>query len=78
MCNGRSGCSDLTYEIIVVDDGSRDKTAAVVQRYSEKYGSDTIRLLKLRQNLGKGGALREVGDQPHRTCHRATSQTVGH
>jgi glycosyltransferase involved in cell wall biosynthesis len=46
----------------VVDDGSRDNTAGVVQQYSNKHGSDMIRLLKLPQNLGKGGALREVRD----------------
>lgn len=49
----------LTYELIIVDDGSTDKTAQVTQSYSQRYGSDTIRLLKLRRNRGKGGALRE-------------------
>jgi cellulose synthase/poly-beta-1,6-N-acetylglucosamine synthase-like glycosyltransferase len=49
----------LTYELIIVDDGSTDKTAQVTHTYSQKYGSDTIRLLKLRHNRGKGGALRE-------------------
>lgn len=52
--------SSLTYELIVVDDGSKDRTAEVVLDYSKKYGSDMIRLLKLRRNRGKGGALREV------------------
>jgi hypothetical protein len=50
----------LTYELIVVDDGSRDKTVDVVKGYSRRLGSDTIRLLKLPKNRGKGGALKEV------------------
>jgi glycosyltransferase involved in cell wall biosynthesis len=51
--------SGFTYEIIVVDDGSRDRTCAVVQSYVKKYGTDTVRLLKLFRNHGKGGAVRK-------------------
>lgn len=47
----------FTYEIIVVSDGSKDKTAEVTLGYSEKYGTDKVRLLKLVRNRGKGGAV---------------------
>ena len=49
-----------TYEVIVVDDGSKDKTSAVALGYSEKYSSDKLRVLTLVQNRGKGGAVRLV------------------
>lgn len=48
--------SGLTYEVIVVSDGSTDKTVDVAQRYAFKY--DSIRVLALVKNRGKGGAVR--------------------
>lgn len=48
----------FTFEIIVVDDGSTDGTAAVALEYASSYSSDVVRVLKLEQNLGKGGAVR--------------------
>ena len=53
-----SADSKSTYEIIIVDDGSRDKTTNVAMGYSEKYGSEKIRVLTLAKNRGKGGAVR--------------------
>jgi len=50
----------FTYEIIVVDDGSRDKTADVAMSFVEKEGCEHVRLLKLVKNRGKGGAVTEV------------------
>lgn len=47
----------FTFEIIVVDDGSKDDTCKIVLGYVKKYGSDMIRLLKLSKNCGKGGAV---------------------
>lgn len=43
-------------EIIVVDDGSRDGTAAVVTEFSRVH--DRVRLISLPRNRGKGHAVR--------------------
>uniref|UniRef100_A0A8V0XQ90 Dolichyl-phosphate beta-glucosyltransferase n=1 Tax=Gallus gallus TaxID=9031 RepID=A0A8V0XQ90_CHICK len=48
----------FTYEVIVVDDGSKDQTTEVAMKYCEKYGSDKVRVLSLVKNRGKGGAVR--------------------
>ena len=49
----------ITYEIIVVDDGSKDSTAAVALGYVKSHGIDAVRLLRLPYNCGKGRAVRE-------------------
>ncbi|XP_059051316.1 dolichyl-phosphate beta-glucosyltransferase [Achroia grisella] len=46
------------YEIIVVSDGSRDKTVTVAESYVQKLGTDKLRCLELIKNRGKGGAVR--------------------
>ncbi|KAM3849483.1 dolichyl-phosphate beta-glucosyltransferase-like [Diretmus argenteus] len=48
----------FTYEVIVVDDGSKDKTTEVAMQYTRKYGADKVRVLTLVENRGKGGAVR--------------------
>lgn len=50
--------AEFTYEIIVVDDCSKDNTIGVVMDYISKIGVDKLRLLRLAQNRGKGGAIR--------------------
>uniref|UniRef100_A0AC35U2Z7 Dolichyl-phosphate beta-glucosyltransferase n=1 Tax=Rhabditophanes sp. KR3021 TaxID=114890 RepID=A0AC35U2Z7_9BILA len=45
----------FTYEIIVVDDGSRDKTSEIALTYSDA----NVSVLKLASNKGKGGAIRD-------------------
>jgi len=52
------GAKGVSYEVIVVDDGSRDDTVGVVARYTQKHGADTVRCLQLARNRGKGGAVR--------------------
>ncbi|KAJ8097426.1 nucleotide-diphospho-sugar transferase [Lipomyces tetrasporus] len=48
-----------TYEILVVDDGSRDQTADCALKFSaeKKVPEDHIRVCKLEKNRGKGGAV---------------------
>ncbi len=46
----------FTSEVIIVDDGSRDKTAAIVEQYSSK--DPWVRLVRLAKNTGKGGAVK--------------------
>ncbi|OQV20131.1 Dolichyl-phosphate beta-glucosyltransferase [Hypsibius exemplaris] len=50
--------SEFSYEIIVVDDGSRDNTTEVALEYSSSLGVERVRVLTLVQNRGKGGAIR--------------------
>lgn len=46
-----------TFEIIAVDDGSRDATAGIAQRLAERH-PDVVRLVRHPVNLGYGAALR--------------------
>ncbi|XP_077292149.1 dolichyl-phosphate beta-glucosyltransferase wollknaeuel [Arctopsyche grandis] len=56
--DGIKNTPDFQYEVIVVSDGSRDKTVAVAKKYTDKYGSEKVRVLDLIENRGKGGAVR--------------------
>lgn len=47
-----------TWELVVADDGSRDHTAEIVQRYITAHGDARVRLVALPENRGKGAALR--------------------
>ena len=47
----------FSYEIIIVDDGSGDKTTDVGISYTKVLTSEKCRVLTLARNLGKGGAV---------------------
>ncbi|KAL2652431.1 hypothetical protein R1flu_020559 [Riccia fluitans] len=49
----------FTYEIIIVDDGSKDSTVRVAFEYVKKYKIDTVRVIKQGKNHGKGAAVRK-------------------
>ncbi|KAL6757247.1 dolichol-phosphate glucosyltransferase [Haematococcus lacustris] len=48
----------FTYEVVVVDDGSRDGTVRVAQSFSRAHGFDTVRVLRVPVNRGKGHAVK--------------------
>ena len=47
--------NNFTYEIIIVDDGSTDRSWDEIRKLTEEYGS--IRALRFRRNYGKSAAL---------------------
>lgn len=52
--------SQLSYEIIVVDDGSRDDTLQTAVDFAQSHTNADIRILALEKNRGKGGAVTQV------------------
>ena len=51
----------ISYEILIVDDGSKDSTSSVALDFAQKRkgaGGENIRIVVLKQNRGKGGAVR--------------------
>jgi len=49
---------NFTYEMIIIDDGSRDNTVHVAFKYVRKHGFDAVRVLRLPENRGKGFAVK--------------------
>jgi len=47
-----------SHEILIVDDGSTDDTSALALKLASQYDKSDIRVVTLRENLGKGGAVR--------------------
>ena len=76
-------------QIVVVDDGSTDNTAGVVQSYM-KSNTNQVLLLRLHNNRGKGAALKMgvrksngqmiliVSDGPLSMCFFSTERTRNH
>lgn len=50
--------ANFTYEVIIVDDGSKDQTVAKAQSFVHRYGFDAVRVLRLPSNRGKGYAVK--------------------
>ncbi len=46
---------NISWEILVVDDGSQDKTSKIVR----EYGNKDVKLIRFPQNQGKGAALKK-------------------
>lgn len=49
---------NFSYEVIIVDDGSEDDTYSRAMDYVDRCGIDTVRVLRLPANRGKGAAVR--------------------
>lgn len=49
--------ADVTKEILVVDDGSKDESVAIAQQFVREF-PQTVRLLRQPRNRGKGEAVR--------------------
>lgn len=56
--NRQKSNKNFTYEVIVVSDGSKDRTVDISLEYSKKFSSDKVRVIDLKPNRGKGGAVR--------------------
>jgi len=52
-------CQLFTWEILIVNDGSKDATAKVAMDYVRREGHERVRLLNLFKNNGKGAAVRK-------------------
>ena len=50
--------SGRSYEVLVVDDGSRDGTADLALKLGAQYPQSDVRVVVLEKNVGKGGAVR--------------------
>lgn len=51
---------DDTFELIIVDDGSRDNTIETALTFAKENSTVDIRVLALEKNRGKGGAVTQV------------------
>ena len=49
---------EFTYEVLIVDDGSSDGTTTCALKFVHQYTSGVVRVLTLRQNRGKGFAVK--------------------
>lgn len=60
QCAAALGAAPFTFEVVVVNDGSRDNSAAVLARLETQY--PFLRVVTHRRSLGIADALRSAGD----------------
>ncbi len=48
---------NISKEIVIINDCSKDKTAEIVNDYISKHSDENIRFLEQSQNMGKGAAI---------------------
>jgi dolichyl-phosphate beta-glucosyltransferase len=53
-----------TYELIIVDDGSKENTSALALKLAQQHLNSDIRVVTLEKNTGKRGALRHPYEAP--------------
>ncbi|KAF7730315.1 hypothetical protein EC973_002559 [Apophysomyces ossiformis] len=58
--NRKADDQTFSYEIIVVDDGSRDDTVNVALKFAQEHKHVDLRVLGLEINRGKGGAVTQT------------------
>ncbi|KAK1312452.1 hypothetical protein QJS10_CPA07g00202 [Acorus calamus] len=49
----------FSYEVLIIDDGSTDRTTKIAFDYVRKYKVDNVRVIPLGKNHGKGEAIRK-------------------
>jgi glycosyltransferase involved in cell wall biosynthesis len=60
LCAESLGAAPFTFEVVVVDDGSRDRTAEVLDELRGRY--QFLRVVRHRRQRGIADALRSAGD----------------
>ena len=53
---------EISAEVIVVDNGSRDQSGEVVEEFGRAHPEVMLRLIRLAENAGKGAAIRKALD----------------
>ena len=52
-----AGITELTFSVIYVDDGSKDKTLKVIKRLEKSKGSERVKYISFSRNFGKESAI---------------------
>ena len=60
LCQDAMGAAGFSFEVVIVDDGSRDDTPAVLRELGERY--PFLRSIRHRRQMGIAEALRSAGD----------------